>query len=684
MSIKTNTLERTTMNNPDGKKNVRILVILQTESEVYDALNVCSKQNGDYIFFAISPHAEYILQKEGINHKTACDYPGGDERLRLGFENFGRLDKITEILDIELIRIHQTRTLKPANYAFFYLKTLFDVLSSTIHLIKTIIAVERPHKIFVYSQSSEPQFVPPYSFGEYENIFAKVLQIPGWKIPVIVKKRPQRGIQNTKSDKAKKLLGWESIIYPVAKNNSFVFNLGLLWKRFGLKGISLAITSLLSTGIKSPIVIYESGYNWDDALPELYHKNLIPVYRLTDADIEKYLQPNDFDHTQEIMKFCADSPELRKIAVWDDIDASAILFHRLSTIVGYSLRRSGIAYKVMKNLIRKKHIKALLFSIHTVACTNAVVQAAHDSGISVFSWQHGGGGFYYHPMMPYGEYIASDYHLVFGKGVVQSYQNTVLKLGLLSEQKFIPVGSSSIDLIQIPEKLRTPQDKRKILYITTNYYGNFYYISSPAVPLAYDMSLWFVQMQIINCAKNHPSQEFIIKLHPTHRDGEPLKSYIRDLEIKNIGLISREATISELIEEADLIIFDIVSTSILQVLKTDIPVIVYHGTAPIDKEPLALLKRRACVYENSTDFIAAIDRYLEKSQSTSGDFEAKIDLSDKSFIEFYGTYINDGKSARRAADFVYDILSKNSLNVKEERVQITEIPLYDSYAESKK
>ena len=233
-------------------------------------------------------------------------------------------------------------------------------------------------------------------------------------------------------------------------------------------------------------------------------------------------------------------------------------------------------------------------------------------------------------------------------------------MGLEYAGKFIPIGSSSFDRINDRDKAPNLMIKDQILYVTTNYYLNFYYISFPTYPVEYDLQLWSVQQKIMDCAKKNPEINIAIKLHPGHVDRKPLNEYKTDNNISNIYLVVSESSVSEMVEASDMVILDLVSTSILQVLRYNKPVFVYTGNSPPDPGPARLLRKRAYVYDREDDFADAITRFIRKDRFPLTDDERLVDLNNTEFLQSYGTHLNDGKSADRAAAFLKKILKNEN------------------------
>jgi hypothetical protein len=178
-------------------------------------------------------------------------------------------------------------------------------------------------------------------------------------------------------------------------------------------------------------------------------------------------------------------------------------------------------------------------------------------------------------------------------------------------------------------------------------------MSQPYDPVDWDEHLWDIQKQIINLAKKNPDKEFIIKLHPVHKNKEPLLSYMTDRGIKNVKIISSEMTIRELTDIADIMIFDLISTGILQVLTSDLPIFVYTGLHSLDSDPLNELKKRAYVYDNIKEIIANIDEYLNIKKVTRN----SVNYLEGDFLKKFGTDIKTHNSAGNAMAKLKEIIS---------------------------
>jgi hypothetical protein len=630
----------------------KTLFFLENPEKVEQIIQDSAKITGQPVYISLSPSASYAFERLNIPYKSVRDYGGGEERYQQGLENFQRIDRIVTILDKELECLHNIPNLTPARYSIYNLKILFDVLWSTIHILKKIIEIELPDFVRLYANPKDKSGDRIYAFSNDESVYAEVLNMTGWSVPIEIIQDsdpdiPNQRIIGKKNSSVSHFITW-------IKEGDLFFNLGLIGKREGLGSVAVALYYYITCWHRKPVLIYNSGYNWDDSLLELYRGGMVPVFRIRDETFAKAISSDNI-YWGDVRKICNENTGMREFDQVLGIDVSTFFFERLSLIIGRSIQESIVVYPLARKIIYDKKIRCLLHSVRERAIGHAIVQAAHDSGIPVVSWQHGGAGYCYHPMMPFIEFINSDWHFVFGVDVAVSYQTTSEKIGLENIPMFVPVGSSSLDTFHRKEKtMKGIHENKRVVYISTAYLRNIYIMSQPYDPVQWDEHLWEVQKQILNLAKENPQREFIIKLHPSHKNKEPLLSYVNDNQIINVRIITSELTIRDLTDSADLMFFDLISTGILQVLTSDLPIFVYTGLHQIDDEVILHLKNRTYVYDNIEKVKTHIDEYLNLKDMT----QISADNLNRDFLKKFGTDIHTHDSAYLAITNLKEIISR--------------------------
>jgi UDP-N-acetylglucosamine transferase subunit ALG13 len=599
-------------------------------------------------FISLNPTISFELDRRKIPHTTTLNYGGSDERYRNGIKAYSTVNKILEEIDTKLSDGSVDCPIKTATYSFHHIKNLFDVIQTNIHLLMEIIAQERPEKIITFgSSSSQPQGIIPFSNDE--SVFAQLLALDGWNIPVICfpteKTIIPTPLHHVKENRFRHFL----------IKNSTLFNMAMIVKRKGLKYlVHVAISSLLYK--KIPVVVYGSGYNWDDALVELYCAGFHPIIRYHNINSNAHLIGNERKIQESIEKICKENVFINNCAIIYGVDARPLIFKRLSIILARTFIESITAYLQFSIFLQKQKPKCLLLSTQAYHIDRATIKSAHDYGIKAISWQHGGAGYGYHPMMPFAEFIDSDTHLVFGEAVKTSYIDTLQKLHILGTTKFIPVGSSSLDnLAKETSVLPIIKKNSSILYITTFYLNHMYYISTRKQQSTYDEVLWKMQKNILDYGKNYPLMKFVVKIHPSQKKDTLMHQYAANLGIQNVTFVIDEKTIPQLIEDASIIIFDIISTGLLQALTSKKPVFVFSALQYHDAHTLNLLKKRAFVFDTLDNLVQGVEDFLGPDSPRFIEYWG-VDYNNTEFLREFGTFQNDGKSAIRAVDVVKEIV----------------------------
>lgn len=619
---------------------VRTVFLLEDSSSLSSLLEGSKQVAGEHCFVSLSPEASYAFERAGISHTTLRHYRRNQERYQIGLENFHRILRFTAILDKELAHLHGNSSLTPAKYTVFLHKLLFDNLWDKIHIVRTILEVEQPDNLRLYTGQSGT-YDRIYGISNDESIYAGILAMRGWNTGIEIFRTEKQNVPDIIPEPRPTII---SQVLAKIKQQDLFFNLGLIGKRKGILAAASALYHTLTKSNEKPVLIYNSGYNWDDSLDELCRAGISPVFRITDEDIDRQC-PKTHAYNENVYRICSSHPAMKEFETVLGIDVSSFFFDRAARIAGNAFNESIFAYEMTRKMIRQKKIRGLLLSIRERSIGHAVVQAAHDEGIPVISWQHGGAGYYYHPIMPFLEFLNSDLHFVFGRDVAESYTATSIRLGLDSRTEFIVAGSSSLDAFHYdirPEPAKTMG--RPVVYITTAYVRNWYTIPNPDDPSDCNEHLWRIQRQVIDLAKKHPERKFIIKFHASQKHIEPVSRYIRDNGLKNMQIIRQEMSVRELAEIADIVIFDVISTAILQVLTSDTPVFAHAGLFGYDPGMIVSLKKRAYVSSDTPEFVAGIDKYLRERKVPG----SPVDVSNTEFLVQFGTDIHQHNSAETA------------------------------------
>jgi hypothetical protein len=185
---------------------------------------------------------------------------------------------------------------------------------------------------------------------------------------------------------------------------------------------------------------------------------------------------------------------------------------------------------------------------------------------------------------------------------------------------------------------------RKVCYIPGSYRGYTAYFSGGQ--LALDSKVFGMESRFLSALRPYRGRyDFTYKAAPrsvrsSHLFGDsPMPDWIE----RNMPWMKVEtAPLSSVIHDFDMFIIDFPTTVLIHSLASGAEVAVYAGNPyyVISEDALKLLKRRAVVGMDETDFIEKVCSVLESGKTVS-------DIADTAFLERYGTYKNDGRSLER-------------------------------------
>jgi hypothetical protein len=629
---------------------MKTIFLLEKGENVKTAIEKSKFIFGNILFISLRPEASYELEKSGVIFKTRNDYFDSDTANTIGRENDKKIENISSLIDDKIHKKYGNFYLKPANDCFVSLKILFDVVAIDAAIIHTIIEREKPTAIHVFSKPANPTREKHLPFSTNESVYTEILLNSDWGIQVICEDLVIEEVTERQTSPWMNLHTLKKMMNKTLHHHNHLFDFLYVLDRKGLLPAFRTLYNKLTWRKGNSVILYGGGYNWDDSLEQLSFSGISNIIRLEDSEFHREPGP-----TEEVMKYisdvCQNIAEIRSCAIVEKTDLSKIIFPKIAFFIANSLIDSLSAYETTCNLIRDRQIHTLLLSTRDTPKGGHIIRAARDMNIPVISWQHGGAGYFDLPLQMYSELKGSDVHLVFGDGVKNTFEQTCKNHPQYTPPAIISVGSSSLENLHVPAK-KTKRDIRlNVVYISTVYHNNMYYYPFRTHGGDFDESLWNFQRKMLDLAKHHTNCDFTIKLYPSHITKEPLQSYSTDHSCNNVKLIVQEKTVAELLGEADILVFDIVTTAILQALTTEKEIFVFTGIYQPEKDAMRLLKKRAHAFADAEVCIQTLSNYLKGYP-----LDDEVDPTNTEFLQSYGTYLNDGKSSIRAASIVKQFL----------------------------
>ena len=645
----------------------KVLILLEHEEHVKDCLEWLDEIKYQKTIIALSPFAIYELDRQDISYHIPEDYYDPQELYRLGIDNFQKVEEICSVIDKYIHEAYPSTAklgIDPALFSIYYLKVLYDATTIRLFQLFKLIDAEKPDVIFIYGSKEYPfgisEMAPYLLFDNRESIYAHILALDGWKVPVVMfpaisqpeDSYAQREKYQTISDRLKKkAVGW-------LQTHPKLFDLAIRTQKRGWHGFFSGLKSYLHANKNMPVLLFGGGYNWDDCGSELQSMGIGPIIRMRD-NLKDWMSNQfslelNFDAIHATWEELKVDDEFRKFFLWRGIDFFPALEERLRFLIEYMTTACLKAYEEAEELLKNRGFEAVISSGFNTCTSHPVSQAARNAGIPVISWQLGA-CYIEHKHLIYSDLMGSDMHFYFGEGVVEKYAEPARRFGT----KIIAVGSTSLEALtrkirqnKAERVIKLVPEKKVVLYVTTNFYQNDLYISY--YPPFSDNQLWSTQRAIIDVLGKHNDYATVIKTHQNIKYREtPMRSYAKEKGFENCQFIRNECSFTDLLTIADIIVIDVPSTVLLQSLTTKKPIFVLLKHLKIDDDARDLLKRRAYCYQDLYGFTKALDTFL-----SSGSTDTQVDLTDREFLKMHGTHLDDGKSGVRAADILRKIIDQ--------------------------
>src|SRR3989344_1326092 len=342
------------------------------------------------VIIPTSPDALFDLDRLGISYKVPEDYyrpedyRGYFKKIELKVVSFAK--SIDDALDQYYPKIHPSGLQAGFFSLYFFLRMCHPLADAYFKTIK-IIDKERPEEIFIFSQKSEMtptvQSLKNWPLWDAkENIFQKILE--GWQISLPMYEFLSQKDEST--DKKTKDIFRVGMGKYIQSNPQAYYFFKMLKKDWRL--VVPMIFSRLSK--KTPLLLLNNGYDWDLCHKELKERGYYIWGQIND-NLENWQQKSNqgdmlFEKVNGLLK---NDATFRENLTEKDIDFYPILKDGIEFFLKKTVPALLSAYEKTIQLIKKRKLKAVLFSVNPTAISKSIAHAARQSGIAVICWQHG-------------------------------------------------------------------------------------------------------------------------------------------------------------------------------------------------------------------------------------------------------------------------------------------------------
>lgn len=253
------------------------------------------------------------------------------------------------------------------------------------------------------------------------------------------------------------------------------------------------------------------------------------------------------------------------------------------------------------------------------------------------------------------------YYFIYSEGIANYCENLKKYFPEFTSHN-IPVGSSYFEgLLEKNSKMKTD--------LSNNNNVNICYVCGPVSKhncnfnsgLYNDAALYDLRYKVIEILGNKPGISVLYKMgYNTENYGIELEKRINKGFWKNIKSVSSSRRLTELLEESDVFVLEIPSTTLFEVLTTSKPVIllIEPRALALTEQAEKLLRNRVVIVSSWKEMELCLEDIVKNRRKS--EVFTYTNHDDKTFLTTYATR-GDYKSAERTVDFLEAIIRRKTV-----------------------
>ncbi|MBI5032983.1 MAG: hypothetical protein HZB51_20875 [Chloroflexi bacterium] len=609
------------------------LAFVETADQVRQILSSPAHRSIDH-FVALGADAAWALCEKNISYLKLEDGYAESDLCALAQPTLDEQQKWADWVDrflqdsIPKFRTHQFR---PAQLYLYWLKIVFDNLSIRAYTLDWALRQWNPKRIIFPGRHSAN-----YSFGSD-------LQFRETLYPVVLR-RVVRGM----AIDAELLSEPVGLSNRVTQRNSF-HSLGRLL--FSRVSPTLEYARDIINGVNFSghgAIVLGSDYDLESVWTLAQRRARLTPWRILVNRFRRLVNSTDYAQAREWMA-----------QTWQNIESLAE-FRQPTHCAGYNLwscakdrvhfwwhvlvPQQWAVYQGVRRYYQNDAPIAVAVSGLGDHVERGIFSALRSLGVRAFIYQHGGFvGWCECPPWDTNDLTLAQYELCHGWAMSKHFETRKARSARPLATP-ISVGSSRLDtwLVRMARLSRPTKRRPQILIVPNLIPENNRYLDCGTLP---DVTESEIQIAMVSVAREFPQYDFVFKAFPGQFNAPATRLALQP------GINCRvvfKKRIPLLVAQSDLIVLNFPSTGMMEALISDRQIILLADPRSIRMFPeaKAALAKRVTLTETPEEFIAAFH-----AQLTKGIFKP-INHPDQSFLEMYGTHLNDGHSAERAWDAI--------------------------------
>ena len=627
---------------------------------------------------AVTPEVDYLADEIGSEHVTTEDFYYWDQINKLGEENIDIAEQLCD--EVDKI-IHSVAQMMPGSdlvsfRALFHpLKGFLDSLTMRTVPVEALFKYIKPCVVVCFPQSEykitgsglldKPSLsltsrIVPIA-AKTNNCRIEWLQDSDLKIDsdksysYETKDVQLKNSNDNIADLAKRIELLKQALQNDKSCEPFKTDRTLLFSNEGLDNFAGKIlkswTNREGTGFANIVTLYSTNLNIDAGI-------LNSIYRELGQLLWHNVNQNKI---------------IRKLFNIRQIDSYPLIEPLLHLLIVNELPRLLIQASIVERNVRNLR-KAVVMTGGMIEVNSLIAKACDKYKIPMVSTHRGGFlGYCRTPFHERYELADADYYICGGPGATETFEQPSPMTRWQPERKKakpVTLGSVWIDeMVSEYRKEKYPQKniyqeetadeyrkRRTIMYVMSALLGDNCYIGYVFHP---EIWLYRFQLELIDFMTKFPNIDLLLKPPIPDRYPQitnPVFDWVAKHNIQNIRVFSQEIALEKCIDLADAFIIDSPSTPVWPLACTEKPFLAYIDKSFFCMVPKAieLLKKRAIFADTKDGFFEKLENFLHTPEWT-----LDKPVNDE-FLCHYGTYLNDGNSDKRVAEFLFKVVNENN------------------------
>ncbi len=559
------------------------------------------------------------------------DNDGGNSVARKCRTGHERMKGLCDTLDEILLADHADLAAdgcRPFLFHIFTLNFLADAVRSRLRYLQLAFQHFRPQQVRLHVGPTYP-WGPLLGFDNRELLWGRIASAVANQLGIAVTARPSSAESWSRMDDS--ALSWRKRKALGAVRNWLGRSPRLLAGLSFLHGRGQFRTARSSEGTGRHTLVQAGRFEWDSVAAVLRAKGWRVVRTYVPTDGIRGPIALGRSHVSEII---SRDPALGSIFEEAGISFLPFIEDRLNWIWSVFPDR----YRQIRRAMNRASMRRLgPATITTAACASgsahAFNTAARTAGFKVATWQHGfvGTGARVPQNQDFNDLMTADLCFVYGPVVKDAYE----RAAQVPVPDIVVAGSARLAALRqrfqaIPG--RGKAHAQKVVYVTTSYSQNYWYLRTEAGGLS-DRLFYRDQARIaealVEWVRWDPGQRTAVLKLDSQREylSPPWADLLRG--VPGIQIVERERRFVDLLCEADAVVIDSPTTTLLEALTTDLPIFVLTRHWSYPRDLWQVLGRRAVCAADAQTLTGAIGDWLNGSRYPA-------DVKDTRFLEEFG------------------------------------------------